>query len=181
MSNKPRICVALFHRNAITVAEGAEERLGFAMYHWAILIRPKDIREIDHCTLIDATDGMNFDPVTHIDSNPTHEWWFRVRTAIKPVSTASFLGALEIGKLPKSISVQQVVDQLSRIPLPRKHQLPDQNCATWVYAAIETLQQTGYVSATDVQRIMDASMAVAHGIMANGPPEKIKDRFQLLR
>nr|OQO27855.1 hypothetical protein B0A51_04824 [Rachicladosporium sp. CCFEE 5018] len=132
-------------------SKGAEERLGWAMYHWAILIRPKALQEIDHCTLIDATDGMNFDPITHTASNPAHDWWYRVRNATDPLSTANFLGGLDIGKLPNSICIQQVVELLSRVPLPLRDRHPDQHCATWVYAAFEALQQIRYVSATDVQ------------------------------
>nr|OQO26404.1 hypothetical protein B0A51_05590 [Rachicladosporium sp. CCFEE 5018] len=174
MSNKPRICVALFHRNAITVEKDALARLGYAMYHWAILIRPTAFKEIDQCTLIDATDGMNFNPITHIDSNPSHDWWYRVRTPANPHSTGSFLNALEIGKLRGGTTVEQIRELLATVPLPRKQQEPPQHCATWAYDAIEMLQRAGHVAATDgVHDIMERAMQMAHRVMADGPAEVV--------
>lgn len=181
MSNKARICVELFHRDEISIGTGNLARLGWAIYHWAILIRPKNLKEIGSCVSFDVTDGIRLDPVNRQNLNPTSDWWFRVRTMVNPLATGHFLGAIEIGKLPKDVTTEQVQTLLSQVPLPQKNQNPDQNCATWIYDAIKALQNAGYVSEEDAQKIMSMAMALAGEVMAKGPPKKVEDRFQALR
>nr|OQO26403.1 hypothetical protein B0A51_05589 [Rachicladosporium sp. CCFEE 5018] len=157
MSNKPRIAIELFHRDQISIEPGARDRLGWAMYHWAILLRPKDFKQIDASVSYDVTDGIQLDPATRTDLNPEHNWRFRIRRPVNPLATGHFLGAIEIGKLPAKVTPQQFETLLSQVTIPLKNQ------------------------SKDAESIMDAAMTLAGNVMAKGPPKKIEDRFQEVR
>ncbi|RMD43303.1 hypothetical protein DV735_g1790, partial [Chaetothyriales sp. CBS 134920] len=143
MSNKARICIELFHRDEISIQKGNLERLGWAIYHWAILVRPKDLKKIDNSVSFDVTDGIRLNPANRTNMSPAGDWWFRIRTTVNPLATGHFLGAIEIGKVPNDVTIEHLTALLSKLPLPQKNQTPDQNCATWVSNAVEALQQAG--------------------------------------
>lgn len=180
MSNKLRICIELFHRDEATIQKGNSERLGWAIYHWAILLRPKDFKRLSSSVSFDVTDGLRLDPVNRTNLNSAGDWWFRIREKVNPLGTGHFLGAIQIGKLPNEVTIEQLSAILSKLPLPQRYQTPDQNCATWVFHAVQALQQAGYLSERDTQKIMNEAMALATEVMANGPPKKPENRFRLL-
>ncbi|KAF1821259.1 uncharacterized protein K489DRAFT_270406 [Dissoconium aciculare CBS 342.82] len=175
---KPRICcVAVFHRGALSLGAENRQNLGEAIYHWAILIRPKDISHLKESIVVDATDGVRQDPVTDKDLNPTHEWFFRVREGFDPLATANFLGAVNIGTLPRAPSIARIREMLEGLPLPRKDRRPFENCVSWAKQAIVMMQMAELVDSRPVDEIMAAGMALGGRIIANGLPQVEEERF----
>jgi hypothetical protein len=103
-------------------------------------------------TIFDATDGVRQDPITFLDTNITHEWYFRVREDFNPLATANFLGAVVIGEmasrhglLPAVHAVEKIWRTFEQISLPRKDHRPGENCVSWAKEAVVRLQREGIV------------------------------------
>lgn len=175
-SNKERVFLEAFHRDEKSLGDDNRLQLGQAIYHWAILIRPKDYDENTERRSFDVTDAVRLDGLGN-NLNPDFNWWFRDREPINPLKTTHFLGAVMIGKLPGNAGVEDVRNVLVRVPLPEKGQTPEQNCVTWSRQAILALQQTGYAESIDVDEIMNAAMTLARVTMKSGRPKNIKQLF----
>lgn len=180
MSDKFRVDVEVFHRDEISLDPANQVKLGYAIYHWAILIRPKDFRSIDACTSFDATNGVRLDPIRRIDVNKDNDWYFRVSYRVNPLASGRFLGAVTIGKLPKNVTAQQVEAVLSTVDLPRKGQSPEEDCSSWIMSALDALQKEGFTEAISAEEIMASAKALGDEVMRDGPPPKIEDRFRNL-
>ena len=178
MSNKDRVCIELFHRDQYSLGEENRQKYGWATYHWAILVRPKVIRRESKCTSYDVTDAtvMTEDGTGYRPADGT--WRFRSRVPVYPLTSSSFLVAIDIGKLPKNVTNVQVRAVLERTTVPRSGQDPEQNCVSWTRDAILDLQRAGFVdSALSVEDIMTVGMQKADIVMRDGAPEKPEDRF----
>jgi hypothetical protein len=180
MSNKPRICIELFHRDEISLDQSNWDRLGWAIFHWAILVRPKDIKQIKKSVSFDVTDGIKLDSVNRRNLNPSGDWYFRARNNVNPLDSGHFLGAIEVAKLPKNVTIEELHSFMSQLPLPEKNQDPEQNCVTWVYEALKALGRAGYVPEQDAQEVMNKAMALAREVMAKGRPRRDADCFRPL-
>jgi hypothetical protein len=178
MSNKDRVCIELFHRDQYSLGEENRQKYGWATYHWAILVRPKVVRRESKCTSYDVTDAavMTEDGTGYRPADGT--WRFRSRVPVYPLTSSSFLVAIDIGKLPKNVTSAQVRAVLERTTVPRSGQDPEQNCVSWTRDAILDLQRAGFVdSALSVEDIMTVGMQKADIVMRDGAPEKPEDRF----
>lgn len=178
MSNKDRVCIELFHRDQYSLGEENRQKYGWATYHWAILVRPKVIRRESKCTSYDVTDAavMTEDGTGYRPADGT--WRFRSRVPVYPLTSSSFLVAIDIGKLPKNVTSAQVRAVLERTTVPRSGQDPEQNCVSWTRDAILDLQRVGFADgALSVEDIMTVGMQRADIVMRDGAPEKPEDRF----
>lgn len=178
MSNKDRVCIELFHRDQYSLGEENRQKYGWATYHWAILVRPKVVRRESKCTSYDVTDAavMTEDGTGYQPADGT--WRFRSRVPVYPLTSSSFLVAIDIGKLPKNVTSAQVRAVLERTTVPRSGQDPEQNCVSWTRDAILDLQRVGFADgALSVEDIMTVGMQRADIVMRDGAPEKPEDRF----
>jgi len=149
----------------------------YRRYHWAILVRPKDIRRIAESTSFDVTDGIRLEGGQAGNLNPNQEWWFRARTPVNPLGTGHFLVAVIIGKLPQGVTVDDVRTLLLDVPLPCKGVIPEQRCSFRTSRAIARLQQAGYVKHGDVEKIMGTVLKAGDKVCKEGPPKRVEDRF----
>ena len=178
MSNKDRVCIELFHRDQYSLGEENRQKYGWATYHWAILVRPKVVRRESKCISYDVTDAavMTEDGTGYRPADGT--WRFRSRVPVYPLTSSSFLVAIDIGKLPKNVTSAQVRAVLERTTVPRSGQDPEQNCVSWTRDAILDLQRVGFAAgALSVEDIMTVGMQRADIVMRDGAPEKPEDRF----
>lgn len=179
MSDKDRVCVVVFHRDKLSLGEANRQRYGLAIYHWAILIRPKDLKRLGSSTVYDSTDGVRVD--SHFqDLNPNRDWWFRTRSLLDPLSTGHFLGAVMVGKVPKNLKAEQIQALLEKIPLPVRNQNPEQNCATWIQYAVKALQEAGCAEALSVDTIMREAIRLGDRVLKNGRPKDSRQMFKNL-
>lgn len=150
MSNERRVFVLIHYRGGLSIGEN-RPRLGYAAYHWGILILPKVYKERD-CYTFDVSDAARPDPETRVDRNPNHEWIFRTN----PTVSGSLLGLTMIGKIPNGIDISEIRTRFQSIPVPQNHTIPEQNCVTWVMSAIQALQSSGFAEQFDFSNFMDA-------------------------
>lgn len=181
MSNKDRVCIEVFHRDEQTLLEIQRQNPQgmeiYRRYHWAILIRPKDTKKLAQSASFDITDGVRQAPDRNQDLNPTRDWWFRVKTGANPLLTGRFLVAVCIGKLPKGVTMDEIENLLSEVPLPRKDTNPEQRCSYWTAMAVMKLQKAGFVVDKDVKAIMNAVLKAGDHVFKNGAPSNAEDRF----
>ncbi|TKA23698.1 hypothetical protein B0A50_06534 [Salinomyces thailandicus] len=180
MANKDRICIETFHRNELSIGEANRQALKNDAYHWAVLVRPKDIDSLATCTSFDVTNGSRQIPASsgrNEETNPDGDWWFRRRHPVNPLATGQFLTAVVIGKLPENVLIKDVESVLESVPLPRKNYTPKESCSTWTVLAIIALQQAGYADQLDVDGIMRAAVLESNEVMKHGPPKSKKKRF----
>ena len=136
------------------------------------------VRRESKCTSYDVTDAavMTEDGTGYRPADGT--WRFRSRVPVYPLTSSSFLVAIDIGKLPKNVTSAQVRAVLERTTVPRSGQDPEQNCVSWTRDAILDLQRVGFAAgALSVEDIMTVGMQRADIVMRDGAPEKPEDRF----
>jgi uncharacterized protein DUF6914 len=160
--NKRRIFIAVYCRDELSVGQN-RQRLGTSAYHWAILIRPKCPRGSDTHAL-DIADGE-----TTADLNSDGDWYFRSNEHVNPGNDMHMLGAIMVGKVPHEVLNMQIENLLCyHVPLPMKGAVPDQNCVTWIKAALRALQDEELVEEFDVDEFMTYALRFADRRMAEG-------------
>ncbi|PWY94725.1 hypothetical protein BO94DRAFT_282623 [Aspergillus sclerotioniger CBS 115572] len=157
--NKRRVLVTLHYRGALSLREN-RERLGFAVYHWGILVAPKASTGRG-CYSFDVSDGINLDPGSGVNRNPNFEWVLRAKTGVNPLPSSHLLGRVMIGKISHDVSFEQLDALLRSIPLPRKG-VSGENCVSWTRAAVAKLQEKGWAERFNIDCFMDDSLAYAH-------------------
>jgi hypothetical protein len=178
MSNKDRVSIELFHRDQYFLGKENRQRYGWATYHWAILIRPKDIRKVSKCASHDVTDAATMDETgtRYLPADGT--WRFRSKNPVNPLNTGHFLVAIDVGKLPKSVTNTQIKALLAHTSLPKSGQSPERNCVSWTRDAFLALQRAGFVDgAFSVEDVMAEEMQEADLVMRDGVPDKDEYRF----
>ncbi|OAA43643.1 hypothetical protein NOR_04218 [Metarhizium rileyi] len=113
------------------------------------------------CISFEATDASTIEPVTFRVSNPTMDWWFRVREDIDPEKSSKLLGRIVIGQLPHGVSIAELRGLLERVPLPVKNTHPQQSCVTWAMDVIRTLQGEGWVWDFELDPFKDSALSYA--------------------
>ncbi|KFY12366.1 hypothetical protein V492_03923 [Pseudogymnoascus sp. VKM F-4246] len=161
MSNKRRVFVSIYHRGLLSLGENRQQ-LGYAAYHWGILISPKVYKE-QNCYTFDVSDAARPDPETRVDHNPNHEWVFRSN----PTVSGSVVCLIMIGKLPNGVEISEIRTCLQSIPVPQKNATPEQNCVTWAMAAVKALQENGYAEQFKINQFMDAGIEFADATLAD--------------
>lgn len=159
MSNKRQVFVSLHHRDSPSLG-GNRQRLGYAAYHWGILISPKNSKGLD-CYAFDVSDGLILDPVNRLNCNEGYNWHFREKVNVDPTQGGHLIGMVMVGKVPHEAIDAQIYGLLKAIPLPQKGSRPEQNCVTWTKAVIYTLRENGFVEIFDIDRFMDKTLAFA--------------------
>ncbi|GAB0137871.1 hypothetical protein EsDP_00006124 [Epichloe bromicola] len=71
------VTIALYSRDHFSRGN-ARQIFGHEAYHWGIVIMPQRSQGRD-CQAFEATDASDIDPVTFRMTNPTMDWWFRVK------------------------------------------------------------------------------------------------------
>ncbi|CAK7237168.1 hypothetical protein SCUCBS95973_009870 [Sporothrix curviconia] len=137
---------------------------GFEAFHWSIMITPEGL-EGRSCSVFEATDASEIDPVTFRLNNPTMDWWFRDKYNVDPDLSSKMLGRIVIGNIPTAVSDKDVYALFQRVPLPKRNQDPQQSCVTWVVNAIDSLQQEGWVAKFDVAEFQTRALAYADNRM----------------
>lgn len=150
MKNKRRVFVSIHYRGALSLGENRQQ-LGYAAYHWGILIAPKVDKKQD-CYAFDVSDAAIPDPETRVDHNPNHEWVFRSN----PIVSGSLLGLIMIGKISNGVEMSEIRTHLQSIPVPQKNAIPEQNCVSWAMAAIQNLQENGFAEQFEMKKFMDS-------------------------
>ncbi|KAF2863506.1 hypothetical protein K470DRAFT_210414 [Piedraia hortae CBS 480.64] len=144
MHDKPCVCIHVYHRDRLPVGKENHKKYGNGIYHWAIWVCPKSADALDQTTTFDATDGLRVTPEGKT-INPDLSRWYRLRKHEDPTRNPKFLTAIYIGKLPKSITVDNVEKMLGTMPLPRKTHVPRESFVSWARNAILRLQKEGCV------------------------------------
>jgi len=146
-SNKPRVFLALYHRNKLSLPPHRDE-LGLASFHWALLITPKDSAEDTH--MLDVTDAMQIDPVNHLDTNPDRNWIFRDKVE-NPLSNIRLVLIAMVGKLKsRADAIEELVDLVKKeCRVPRKN-TAGENCAWWVKEAVRCLHDKALLNEFDI-------------------------------
>ena len=164
--NKRRIFVSMYFRDELSVGH-YRNRLGTSAYHWGILIRPKYSRGHD-TQAFDTTNGVRLDGENMNDFNPDRDWYFRSNEHVNPANNTHILGGIMIGKIRHEIQNSQIEDILRRVPLPVKGTVPQQNCVTWIKAAIQALQDAELVEKFDVDEFMTYALHFGDRRMVQG-------------
>jgi len=136
------------------------QRLGYAAYHWGIVISPKNTTGRD-CYGYDVSDGAVPDPQTLTDRNPNRNWHFRTSVNVNPRLGSHLLAMVMIGKAPQEITYSEIEIRLQSIPVPQKDVVPEQNCVNWVMNAIRTLQDIGLADRFDLNEFMVYALSYA--------------------
>jgi hypothetical protein len=165
MSNKRRVMLTIHHRDELSLGPN-RVRLGYAAYHWGILIQPKKPKGSDS-NAYDVSNGARPDPVTRQELNPNFEWRFRANRGVDPLRSGHLLGRVMIGKVSNNVSDAQIEAILRAVPLPVLNTTPEQNCVTWILAALPALQQHGLAEVFDVDRLLASALQHGHSWLEN--------------
>ena len=106
------------------------------------------------------TDALQFDSVSHVESNPNQDWFFRTRRDFDLATTGVLLLMVEIGKVPHECTKGEVAEPVSAVLLPMKDMTPRQSRVSWTREAVEALQKAGTMATFDVGRFMNQVIEV---------------------
>ncbi|KAI1750365.1 hypothetical protein F4782DRAFT_532474 [Xylaria castorea] len=158
---KTRVFVAAYFREGITSSEGSYELLQHARFHWAIWIEPKGSTGIGACY-----QAMKYDEFVNIPDSG--RWQYEYINTADYTRSASMLGRIMVGKLPKDVSPELVADILfGGVPLPAENNDAVENCVNWTMAALRELQLRGCVDNFDIQDFMDHALQRANSWYSN--------------
>ena len=153
------IAVGTYHRDHFSRGN-ARKTFCYAAFHWGIILMSASDRDGQQpYQSFDATDAIELDPVTFRMTNPTMDWWFRVREGVDPAVPSKLIGRIIIGNVPDEISSADVKNHLEKALLPIKNTHPQQSCVTGVADAIEALQTQDWAKQFDVVRFQDEALA----------------------
>lgn len=155
--------VTLHYRDKFSLGEH-RQRLGFAAYHWGLLIKDPTGNS---CNAYDATDAIDLDPVTGEDRNPERNWLFRVKDNVDMLQISRLLGMVMIGKVPNEVTDGEIQAHLDSVPLPIKNAVPEQNCVSWTRDAIQKLQAQGIAEQFDIDQFVTDALAFADECLKN--------------
>jgi hypothetical protein len=170
MSNKRRVILTIHHRDELSLGSNRTQ-LGYAACHWGILIQPKKPKG-SSSNAYDVSNGAKPDPITRQDLNPNFEWRFRTSLRVNHRLSGHLLGRVMIGKVPNNVTDAQIEAILGAVPLPVKNATPEQNCVTWILAAIRALQQHGLAEAFDVNQFLASALQYGHSWLDDPGPNK---------
>lgn len=157
-----QIAVAFYRRDPISGDPRKRKIYQHESYHWGILIRHGGVYDA-----YDATDRNNIDPVTWRQENPTLDWWFNSVPGVNPDKSGRYLGHMFIGAVPSDKSRDDAKALLAQVPMPIRHQHPQQSCVTWVANAIRAFQEVHWVADLNVQDVLDWGLSYADQRLAN--------------
>ncbi|KAB2572860.1 putative serine threonine protein kinase protein [Lasiodiplodia theobromae] len=175
-TSEPSILIGLQYRGHLSLGEH-RARLGFAAYHWSIVITPATgARSEFH--RFDVTDGIVLDDAG-TDVNPDRDWIFRRQTSSSLLEITRYLGAVRVGKICAGRMVEGEEEELMRffetVPLPRRESAgegegeeeegPKENCVTWARSALKALDAAAWCRLAEQPLDLDALMefALRHG------------------
>ncbi|KAL2751851.1 hypothetical protein ACRALDRAFT_1078301 [Sodiomyces alcalophilus JCM 7366] len=157
-----QIAVALYRRDPISGDPRKRKIYQHESYHWGVLIIQGKVYDA-----YDATDRNNLDPVTWTQENPTLGWWFKANRGIDPDKSRKYLGNVIIGTVPSDKSRDDVHAFLKQVPLPIRHQNPQQSCVTWVANAIRAFREAQWLDDMNVEEFLDWTLDYADRRLAN--------------
>ncbi|KAH6969240.1 hypothetical protein DER45DRAFT_548859 [Fusarium avenaceum] len=153
------ITLALYDRGHFSRGN-ARQIFGYEAYHWGIIIMSEGSQERD-CIAFEATDASTIDPVTFRMSNPTMDWFMRMKDESDPEFSTKLLGRIIIGQVPDDVSNSQLEALFRTVPLPVKNTHPQQSCVTWAIDAIRVLQRKGWASQFELNGFKDWALYYA--------------------
>ncbi|KAF7558418.1 hypothetical protein G7046_g5738 [Stylonectria norvegica] len=156
------IALALYDRGQLSVGN-ARRILGYEAYHWGIIVMPEPSQGQD-CDVFEATDASEIDPVTFRMTNPSMDWWFRVKGPDDP-------------GLSDQLSATELKAFFEEVRLPVKNIDPQQSCVTWVEDAISTLQRQGWVRDFELVRFKQWALSYADERMDADTASEFYDAF----
>ncbi|KAI6767715.1 hypothetical protein HG530_005724 [Fusarium avenaceum] len=153
------IALALYHQDSYS--QGNSRRIfGYEVYHWGIIIMPERSQGRD-CIAFEATDASEIDPVTFRMSNPTMDWYMRMKYPVDPELSGKLIGRIVIGQVPDGISDAQLRALFDKVRVPIKNTDPQQSCVTWAIDAIDLLQKQGWASQFELNGFKDWALYFA--------------------
>ncbi|KAF2141288.1 uncharacterized protein K452DRAFT_37620 [Aplosporella prunicola CBS 121167] len=163
--SEPSILIGLHYRGRLSLGEH-RARLGFAAFHWSIIIvgTPSDPHKIHR---FDVTDGFIFND-DGTDANPTRDWIFQHQTTNSLAEITRYLGAVRVGKVlaPRMSAAEELKLFFEALPLPRKENAEgeeeqEQNCVSWVRAAVRALETSAWCQLAEQPLNLDDLMGFA--------------------
>lgn len=172
-TSEASILIGLQYRGHLSLGEH-RARLGFAAYHWSIIIitPTTGARSNQHeFYRFDVTDGIVLDDAG-TDVNPDRDWIFRRQTSSSLLEITRYLGAVRVGKISASKMVEggeELMRFFEAVPLPRRESAgeegPKENCVTWARSALKALDAAAWCRLAEQPLDLDALMefALRHG------------------
>jgi len=152
-ANKRQIMVALFSREDHIFNNGQRQtELERNDFLWSIVVRKRTSKSHDnYCFDVRQT---NLESSRSDQSRSVGDWQFRAITKCDPSEEDRLLGHVMIGKIPHSVSHDQILDILEALPLPQSNKNPEENEVTWIRNAIHRLQLEDYAERFDIDKFM---------------------------
>ncbi|ROT37803.1 hypothetical protein SODALDRAFT_351032 [Sodiomyces alkalinus F11] len=162
-TSQKQIAVAFYRRDPISTDPHKRKIYQHESYHWGILI----VQQGNVHDAYEATDRNRLDPVTWKQENPTLDWWFKAKQGVNPYRSGKYLGCVVVGTVPADKSRDDVQAFLHEVPLPKRHQYPQQSCVTWVGNAIRALGEAQWMRELDWEEFADWALAYADKRLKN--------------
>ncbi|OJZ80909.1 hypothetical protein ASPFODRAFT_704145 [Aspergillus luchuensis CBS 106.47] len=174
MRNKRRVLISIHHRDESSLGDN-RPRLGFSAFHWGFLIQPKHSSG-DDTDAYDISDASVPDPITRLDTNPNHDWKFRVKKRVDIMGSGRLLGRIMIGKVPNNVTSTEIENVLASVPFPIKG--TEENCVSWTMDAIRALQEVKLAEAFDVDQFMVKGLELADKWLGQANPKNFHNHTQ---
>lgn len=161
MAESHRIALALFHRDHLSRGKN-RQMLGYEALHWGIFVIPvNDEISPQACEAFDATDAAEIDPATWRMSNPTMDWWLRIRPVEDIELYDKLLGYIILGEISRQVPIADLRQSLKDVPLPIKNMHPQQSCVTWAVQVVLSFQEKGWLPKFEVKDVKEFAVAFA--------------------
>lgn len=159
MTEQRSLAIPMFHRDNLSHGK-SRQVLSYGAYHWGILV-VSESNDAPICDAYDATDSAEIDPVTWRMSNPTMDWWLRIRTDFNFETDEKLLGHVIIGHVPEDVSNEHLKQLFEAILLPVKNTHPQQSCVIWAVDAVSEIRTKGWAWDFDVEELQNFVLAFA--------------------
>lgn len=143
MSNKVRVYVALYFLQGATKLPQYRASGEHPAFHWGIILQEKGENKL--CAAIDV---KLEDTYTNVPGSGGWKKAYHPRADL--TRSRSLIGIIMIGKVPKSMSIEEVNRLLEATPPPRQNMTPAETCRTWTMKAIARLQQVECANKFDI-------------------------------
>ncbi len=121
--------------------------------------------------MLDVTDAMQIDPVSHIDTNPDRSWIFRDKVDHPLLNIRLVLIAM-VGKLVSAAGpLEDLIGSVKKECRAPEKATPGENCVWWVKEVVRFLQAKGLLNEFDVEATFleaqrQATDRIGHAVMA---------------
>lgn len=149
MSDKVRVYVALYFLQGATKLPQYRAPGERPAFHWGINLQEKG--EERFCAAVDVK----------LEDTSISEFggWKRAYHPTADLTRSrSFIGMIMIGKVPEYMSIEEAIQFLEAIPVPRQNVSPAETCRTWTMEAISRLQQVKCAERFDIEKFVSHAL-----------------------